>query len=178
MIDTVFADRDGTLNLKAPEGEYIASPAEVMVLPDVAQAIRRLNTASVRFVVVTNQRGIARGVMSQLDYESVQQRLEMLLQRDGAHIDATYVCPHDIDTCDCRKPQPGLLLRAMSEIPAISADAAVMIGDSVSDIEAGRRAGLRTVRIGSAADPMADHTALDFARAVDWLFDTGEIRSG
>jgi histidinol-phosphate phosphatase family protein len=114
--------------------------------------------------------------MSMSDYEAVRLHLDALLQAEGAHVDATYVCPHDEGECDCRKPAPGLLLRAMRDIPTITAARSIMIGDSESDMEAGRRAGCRTIRVGSEVDPLADHTAPSLAAAVDWLADSGEIR--
>lgn len=175
MITTVFADRDGTLNVKAPAGSYITAPGDVVLLPGAATALRRLNAAGVRVVVATNQRGIARGLMTTTDYDRVRKRLDVLLEESGAHIDATYVCPHDIDACSCRKPLPGLLLQAMADLHEVTAPTSVMIGDSPSDVEAGLGAGVRTIRIAAAPDAAADHTASSFAAAVDWLFDSGEI---
>jgi D-glycero-D-manno-heptose 1,7-bisphosphate phosphatase len=171
VIAAVFSDRDGTLNRKADEGDYVSRPDDVALLPGVAAAVRRLNDAGIPIIVVTNQRGVARGVMTEADYEAVAKRLEELLAAESAHIDATYVCPHDLDSCDCRKPAPGLLLKAISERPAIRPEAAVMIGDSATDVGAGRGAGVRTVRIAAAADPEADFTAPDFPAAVEWVLE-------
>jgi D-glycero-D-manno-heptose 1,7-bisphosphate phosphatase len=174
LIDTVFVDRDGTLNVKAPEGEYVTHPDQVVLLPGVADAVRRLNDAGVPVVVITNQRGVSRGAMSLSDVEAVQTRLDELLAEQGAHVDAVYVCPHAADSCDCRKPLPGLLLRARDE-REIDLARAVMIGDAASDVAAGRRAAVRTVRLGDVIDAAADHTAASLADAVDWLDEQGML---
>jgi D-glycero-D-manno-heptose 1,7-bisphosphate phosphatase len=167
---TYFLDRDGTINVKAPEGAYVAAPDEVVLLPGAADAIRRLNDAGRLVVVVTNQRGVARGSMTVEDVERVNNRLAALLAAHDAHVDAFYVCPHSSDSCDCRKPLPGLLLRAASE-HGIILDAAVMVGDSASDVAAGRAAGVTTVRLAGAADPEADLTVADLATAVERTLD-------
>ena len=162
----VFLDRDGTLNVKAPEGEYITSPEDLHLLPGVAGAVRRLNEAGMFVAVVTNQRGIARGLLSLETHAQIVARLAALLAECGAHLDVVYVCPHDIGTCDCRKPAPGLLLRAASEHPDIDLRQSAIVGDAESDVEAGRRAGTRTIRL-SAAPVLsrADHVACDLAAA-------------
>lgn len=146
-IRWVFLDRDGTLNVKPPDGEYIERPETLELLPSAAQAVRMLNRAGLWTGVVTNQRGVALGRMSTEDLDAVHERLRHLLHLGGAFVDAIYVCPHAIDACDCRKPQPGLLLRAQSENPALDFARAAIVGDSPSDVLAGRRLGLRTVLI-------------------------------
>ena len=140
----VLLDRDGTINVKAPEGEYVTSPEELVLLPGAAEAIRALNDAGVPVAVVTNQRGIALGRMTFGDVAAVHARLDALLAEHGAHVGAYYVCPHEKETCDCRKPQPGMLLQAARDIGIDPRDA-VMIGDSDSDAEAGRRAGATVI---------------------------------
>lgn len=171
---TVFLDRDGTINVKAPEGAYITRPDELVLLPGAAGAVRRLNEAGIEVVVVTNQRGIARGIMSEADYEAVTGALAKMLAEHGASWRAVFHCPHEYGACDCRKPAPGLIDRARAELPDLDLDGAVLIGDSESDVEAGKRAGLRTVLL---ADPrgakgrssIADHVTPTLAEAVDWV---------
>ncbi|HEV3001502.1 MAG TPA: HAD family hydrolase [Solirubrobacteraceae bacterium] len=141
-----FLDRDGTINVKAPEGEYVETPEEVVLLPGAAAAIRVLNEAGVSVVVVTNQRGIALGRMTEDDLEAVHARLASLLAAEGARVDAWYHCPHDRGECSCRKPGTAMLERAARE-HGIELRRSVMIGDSESDVEAGRRVGARTVRL-------------------------------
>ena len=142
---TAFLDRDGTINEKPEEGDYVTAPAGLRLLPGAADAVRALNDAGVFVVVVTNQRGIALGVMSHQDLAEVHQKLQEDLRSEaGAHVDAFFYCPHDRGTCDCRKPEPGLLLRAAERFPSIDLGHAVLVGDAASDVEAGRRAGVAT----------------------------------
>lgn len=172
---TAFLDRDGTINRNAPEGEYNASPDDIALLDGAAAAIRALNEAAVHAVVVTNQRGIALGRMTEADLAAVNQRLADLLAAEGARLDAILHCPHDRDECDCRKPGTGMLERAARKVPGVSTEGAAMVGDKGSDVEAGRRLGLTTVRIGPSApgDPEPSHAAADLAGAVAWLLGEG-----
>ncbi|HEX2087167.1 MAG TPA: HAD family hydrolase [Solirubrobacteraceae bacterium] len=141
-----FLDRDGTINVKAPEGEYVETPDEVVLLPGAAEAIRTLNERGIPVIVVTNQRGIALGRMTEEDLERVHARLSELLAAEGARVDAWYHCPHDKGDCDCRKPGTAMLERAARE-HGIALARSVLIGDNESDVEAGRRVGARTVRV-------------------------------
>lgn len=159
-----FLDRDGTINEKAPDGEYIARPDELRLLPGAAQAIRALNDAGVSVIVVTNQRGIALGKLSESDLEAVHAELGRKLEEAaGARVDAFFHCPHDIGECDCRKPATGMFRQARQRLPWIDFAQAVMIGDSDTDVEAGRSLGTWTVRLGV--------DAADLAAAVDRLLD-------
>jgi D-glycero-D-manno-heptose 1,7-bisphosphate phosphatase len=146
-LTTVFLDRDGVLNEKMPEGCYITSWDEFHVLPGVPEAIARLNRAGLRVVVVSNQRGIALGLYTAADVEAIHSAFQRLLNSQGAHVDAFFVCPHNRGQCDCRKPLPGLFHQAAARFPGISATTSVMIGDSVSDIEFGCRLGMKTIFI-------------------------------
>jgi D-glycero-D-manno-heptose 1,7-bisphosphate phosphatase len=165
-FSTYFLDRDGTINGKAPEGAYVVAPEAVELLPGAADAIRRLNEAGRLVVVITNQRGVARGHMTEGDVARVNARLGELLAARGAHVDAFYVCPHESDSCDCRKPRPGLLLQAAAD-HGIDLANAVMVGDAASDVAAGRAAGVSTVRLAARPDPDADLTVTDLAAAVE-----------
>lgn len=168
---TAFLDRDGTINRSASEGAYIVAAAEVELLPGAAAAIRRLNELPAKVVVVTNQRGIALGRMSETDLVAVDARLGELLGAEGARLDASFHCPHEKGECDCRKPGPGMFERAAAEVPGVRIEGGAMVGDSPLDVEAGRRLGLTTIRLGPAApgDPVADHGAVDLLGAVGWL---------
>lgn len=168
---TAFLDRDGTINEAAAEGEYVTSPEEIRLLPGAAEAIRVLNERDIRVVVVTNQRGIALGTMSEADLRRVNERLIEDLARYGAHLDAILHCPHHEGACECRKPGTGMFERAAREVEGVELAGAAMIGDTARDIEAGRRLGLTTVRIGSSAagDPAADHEAANLLSAARWL---------
>ena len=167
---TAFLDRDGTLNVKPPEGEYVTRAEDLEPLPGALRAVRRLNEAGVYVVLVSNQRGIARGKLTAGDLRAVTGRLLLLLGQAGARLDAIYICPHAAGACDCRKPAPGMLLRAAREHVRVDLARAVMIGDSESDIAAGAAAGTATVRIGRPPlNSAADYLTSDLGRAVDWV---------
>lgn len=144
-LRTVFLDRDGILNEKAPEGAYVARWEDFRVLPGVPQAIARLNQAGLLVIVVSNQRGIARGLYTAADVESMHARFQELLNVHGAHIDAFFICPHEEGQCNCRKPLTGMFDQARAQFPEISASTSVMIGDSAADIVFGRRLGMTTI---------------------------------
>jgi D-glycero-D-manno-heptose 1,7-bisphosphate phosphatase len=147
-LQAVFLDRDGTINVKAPEGEYITRPEQLQLLAGAAEGIRMLNRAGVPVAVITNQRGIALGRMSETDLMTVHTRLRELLSEQDASIDAIFYCPHEKGVCACRKPGTLLLRRARGFLGLATLQHTVMIGDSCSDVEAGRRAGARTVLLG------------------------------
>jgi len=146
-LTTVFLDRDGVLNEKMPEGSYVTSWDSFYVLPGVPEAIALLNRAGLRVVVVSNQRGIALGLYTAADVEAIHSAFQTLLNRHGAHVDAFFVCPHDRGQCNCRKPLPGLFEQAAAQFPSITTATSVMIGDSLVDMEFGRRLGIATLFI-------------------------------
>lgn len=151
-----FLDRDGTINVKAAEGEYVTNPGELRLLPGAADAVRRLNDAGALVVVVSNQRGISLGRMTEGDLAAVHARLSDLLDAAaGGHVDAFMHCPHDVGECDCRKPGIGMLLGAAREFPDIDPARSVLIGDSESDVEAGRRFGVRSLQLGVDAPDLS-----------------------
>ncbi len=172
----MFLDRDGTINVGAAEGEYIERPDEVQLLPGAATAVRLLNEMPAKTVVVTNQRGIALGRMSETDLAAVNGELAAQLAAEDAALDASFYCPHEKGECNCRKPGPGMFRRAEAEVPGVRLEGAAMVGDSALDVEAGRRLGLTTVRLGDGApgDPEPDHVAPDLLAAVRWLLGEDE----
>jgi D-glycero-D-manno-heptose 1,7-bisphosphate phosphatase len=143
-VRTVFLDRDGTINVKAAAGEYVTSPAEMVLLPGAARAVASLNAARLRTVLVTNQRWLSEQSADPARYTAVHHRLEQLLAAEGAWLDAAYHCPHAAGACHCRKPDAGLLVRAAQEHNFGLAES-VMVGDSDTDVWAGRAAGTATV---------------------------------
>ncbi|HTA80300.1 MAG TPA: HAD family hydrolase [Terracidiphilus sp.] len=151
-LRTVFLDRDGVVNEKMPEGRYVTSWSEFRLLAGVPEALARLNRAGVRVIVVSNQRGVALGLYAAADVEAIHAELQKTLQAYGARVDAFYFCPHDKRQCDCRKPLPGMFEQARRDFPDIAAPSSVMVGDSLSDIEFGRRLGMRTVFIEGDAE--------------------------
>ncbi|MCV7411478.1 histidinol phosphate phosphatase [Mycobacterium florentinum] len=164
-VRTVFLDRDGTINVKAAEGEYIRSPAELVLLPGAAEAIAALNAAGLRTVLVTNQRWLSEPSADPAHFDAIQDRLRELLAERGARLDAAYHCPHAANSCDCRKPLAGMLIRAAAEYGFDLAES-VMVGDSDADVAAGRAAGATTVLLRAGDGGDADVVVDDLAAAV------------
>ena len=137
----------GSLIRGLPEGDYITRWEDFHILPGVAEGIALLNHAGFSVIVVTNQRCVAKGQLSEADLQQMHERMTGDLARAGAKIDATFYCPHDIEPrCDCRKPAPGMLLSA-ARLHGIDLRASWMIGDSDNDVEAGLNAGCKTARV-------------------------------
>jgi D-glycero-D-manno-heptose 1,7-bisphosphate phosphatase len=155
-------DRDGVLNEKMPEGRYVTSWSEFRPLPGVVEAIGLLNRAGLRVVVISNQRGIALGLYTAEDVRAIHAEFQKLLMAAGAHVDGFYFCPHDKGQCNCRKPLPGLFTQAVADFPEISAVSSMMIGDSNSDIEFGRR--LRMITVFIDGDPRRRKPGAETAR--------------
>lgn len=148
MKKAAFLDRDGVINRKAPEGEYITRWEEMEILPGVPEAIALLTQAGYCVLAVSNQRCVAKGLLKVSELESMHERLRKELEAKGAHITKIYYCPHDNNPpCECRKPAPGMLLTAALEHD-IDLGNSWMLGDSDVDMRAGRSAGCRTIRIG------------------------------
>lgn len=170
----VLLDRDGTINAKAAEGDYVVDPGALELLPGAAAAIKRLNDAGIPVAVVTNQRGIALGRLTEDGLAAVHARLAALLARDGAHVDAIFHCPHDRGACACRKPGTAMLEQARERFGLASLRDAVVIGDAASDVQAGRAAGARTIRLSEDPVPApAGAVATSLQEAVDSLLGAG-----
>ncbi len=153
----MFLDRDGVLNARPPEHEYVTSADQFDWLPGAREAVVRLKRAGWRIAVVSNQRGVARGLVSPETLREIEERIQADLGPDAA-LDGFFYCPHDLDEgCDCRKPRPGLIVRAAAEL-AVEAGGSWMIGDDESDVAAGRTAGCSTILI---APDLGDPSAAD-----------------
>jgi D-glycero-D-manno-heptose 1,7-bisphosphate phosphatase len=159
-----FLDRDGTL---IEDVGYIADPEEVVFLDGAIEALRTLRELGLALVVVSNQSGIARGLISEQEAGAVHRRFLALLEKEGIGLDAVRYCRHGPDAnCSCRKPLPGLLLDAARDL-GLDLGHSVMVGDKPDDVEAGRRAGCRTVQLGG--DDGADFSAPDWPAAVEFI---------
>ena len=175
FVGTVFLDRDGTINRKAPDNEYVKTLDEFALLPTVAEAIRALNDAGRRVIVVTNQRGIALGQMTEYDLHVIHEHMLELLAACGARVDAVYHCPHDRGSCVCRKPEPGLFIRAADDHADIRFHESAIFGDSDSDMAAGMKLGMVRVLVGNVLVPehsigvAFDHRAPTLLEGVHWL---------
>jgi D-glycero-D-manno-heptose 1,7-bisphosphate phosphatase len=181
----VFIDRDGTLT---EEVGYVNHPWRLQLLPCAREAIRRLNDANVAAVLVSNQAGIARGYFSESVVQAVNESLSAQLARAGARLDGPYACLHHPTEgeapyrarCDCRKPKPGLLLRAVGDLGRDLARC-TMVGDKASDLVAARAVGAGAVLVLTGygrgeweyrrerLDVQPDHVATDLLDAVDWV---------
>lgn len=138
----VFIDKDGTLIRDVPHN---VDPGHIQLMPGAGMALRWLQNKGYKLIVISNQPGIARKLFKENDLLPVNRRIQTLLAAHGVQLDAFYYCPHEPgDGCECRKPMPGMILRAAADhliVPQIS----WMIGDILHDIEAGNRAGCRTI---------------------------------
>lgn len=188
----VFLDRDGTI---IREYGHFWEPAKIELIPGAAAAIRRLKGAGFLAIVTTNQSGIARGIFDEHQFWIGERRLEELLAAEGLKFDAVYFCPHhptEGDTpyrqaCECRKPKPGMILRAAREF-GIDLARSFMVGDSAVDVAAGKAAGVRVVKLETtygrgvfdlvpsqvieeleAAPPPPDHRAPTLDEASMWI---------
>ena len=152
----VFLDRDGTINKYVG---FLRNINDFELIPGVTEAIRRINNSGYLAIVITNQPVIARGEVTVQELEEIHNKMETLLGAEGAYIDAIYYCPHHPDkgykgeipalkiNCDCRKPKPGMLLKAAKDFN-IDLSESWMIGDGENDIKAGKAAGCKTALIG------------------------------
>ncbi|MGA2903459.1 MAG: HAD family hydrolase [Candidatus Korobacteraceae bacterium] len=161
-IEFVFLDRDGVLNRQPPDGRFVTCWEELEVLPGVEEAVAALNRSGRKVIVVTNQRGIALGLYSHDDLDRIHAQLQEHLAARGARLDGIYVCPHDEGQCNCRKPLTGLFEQAFRDFSAARPENSLMMGDSLRDIEAGLRLGMRTVFI--TGDVETSSTEADRAR--------------
>lgn len=176
----LFLDRDGVINR---EKDYVHRKEDFEFIDGVFAACRKARALGYKIVVITNQAGIARGFYSEADFHALTDWMLECLSRQGAVIDGVYFCPHHptagvgeyLKQCDCRKPEPGLILQAAREFD-LDLEASVIVGDKLSDIAAGINAGVGVhilVRSGHPLDEQSRangiHVAQDLGDAVDYL---------
>lgn len=150
-----FLDRDGTI---IRDANYVRDPNDVELLPAAAEAIRRLNERHILAIVITNQSGIARGLLTSADYEAVRERIDFLLGQSGAHVDASYMCPHHPDVsgpCDCRKPGLALYRQAIAEHD-VDPSRSVFIGDRWRDVAPATALGGSAILLDVESTPSED----------------------
>jgi len=161
MIDAVFLDRDGVINQLVfnPDLGVVDSPLnpkEFKLVSGAAEAIKTFNRLGLKVVVVSNQPGVAKGKMSEELFDEIRQKMKRLLAKNGAHVDGEYYCLHHPEAkrvefkvkCHCRKPLPGLILKAAKEL-GLKTSKSYMIGDGVTDIKAGQAVGCKSIFIGA-----------------------------
>ncbi len=180
----IFLDRDGVIN---QETGYVTKPSELKIIKGVPEGLRKINDVGSLAVVVTNQSVIARGNCTEKELKNIHDKLETLLSRDSAYVDAIYYCPHHPEfgqegeirelklECSCRKPKPGLLKKAAKDMN-ISLKDSWLIGDTTTDILTAERMGIKNIllRTGHAGqdhkyDVEPDYIFLGLNEAVDWI---------
>ncbi len=159
---TLFLDRDGVINVRPP-GDYVRRWEDFHFLPGVLEAMPRLAARFSRIIVVTNQQGIGKGVMTEADLADIHQRMIAAIEEAGGRIDAVFHSPDLRSKPDhSRKPRPTLALRARAQFPEIEFSQSIMVGDTLSDMQFGYRLGMKTVLISTSP--------ADIARILDEQF--------
>ena len=170
----LLLDRDGTL---MAEGEYLTDPKQVRLLPGVPAALNTLKRDGFKMVVVSNQSGVGRGVITMSQLRQVNQRFLQLLKARGASVDGLYWCPHaPKDRCACRKPKLGMVKRAAQDL-GVSWKESISVGDKPSDVQLGQKTGGLGILVLTgygqewkkrSKEFKPDHVAKDFAQAAQW----------
>ena len=175
-MKAVFLDRDGVI---IQDKGYVHKISDFKLLPGVAAAIKKLNDAGFLVIIITNQSGVARGYFTEDEVRKLNQHLVLEMKKVGAHIDAVYYCPHYLHgtveaykkVCDCRKPRPGMILRAAEELH-IDITSSWMIGNAESDVLAGKTARCRTILLTKTRAPSkSDLLKRDLNEAVDYILE-------
>jgi D-glycero-D-manno-heptose 1,7-bisphosphate phosphatase len=183
MERAVFLDRDGTI---IEHVDYVYDCSQVKLIPRASEAIRLLNESGFRVIIITNQPGVARGYFTEETVKEINKYIQECLAKQGARIDKAYYCPHHTEgtieeyakECDCRKPKPGMIERAVREV-GIDLEGSFVIGDRNIDVEAGDRAGCKTILLTGKdhlnneeeITTIADYIAPDLYEAVEWLME-------
>ncbi len=143
----VFLDREGTLNIRPPKACYIENPDDFVWLSGAKEAVRMLTDAGYITILISNQAGIARGIITVDDFNAINQKMQEDLKAIGTRIDHIYFCPHGWDAgCDCRKPRPGMLYQAQRDL-SLNLHRCVLFGDDERDIQAGETAGCESILV-------------------------------
>ena len=146
-LDTLFLDRDGVINVKL-EARYVRNSNEFEYIQGALVAISKLSKLFKRILIVTNQQGIGKGIMTADDLNLLHSFMTSEIGKLNGKIDKIYFCPHLVsENCNCRKPNPGMINQAIADFPDIDLQNSYLIGDSDSDIEAGNRMKLNTVKV-------------------------------
>lgn len=146
-LDTLFLDRDGVINVKL-EARYVRNSNEFEFMQGALVAISKLSKLFKRILIVTNQQGIGKGIMTEADLNLLHSFMTSEIGKLNGKIDKIYFCPHLVSVnCNCRKPNPGMINQAIADFPDIDRQNSYLIGDSDSDIEAGNCMNLNTVKV-------------------------------
>jgi len=195
-MKAVFLDRDGVINelIYNDEQGIIDSPFTVeqfKLIPGVGEAIKQFHDMELKVILISNQPGMAKGHMSEETFEKIRKKMKNDLAKEGVFLDGEYYCLHHPEArverlkvnCECRKPKPGLLLRAAQDM-GIDLYQSWMIGDGLTDIQAGKQAGCRTILLGrmkcdlchrmDAEDAIPDFIASNLKEAVLFILEKGD----
>lgn len=186
-MNAVFIDRDGVIN---KEVEHLRDASQLVLLPNVGKAIKRINSLNIPVIIVTNQSAVARGFITEDQLHIIHKSLLELLATTGAVIDRIYYCPHHPEIgspyykmqCTCRKPNHGMLLKAAKEFN-IKLNNSILIGDSISDMKAAWSAGCKSILVSTGhgqktklllehEENTPDYIANDLSDAIDWFIAT------
>ena len=170
---TAFIDRDGVINRKPPEGEYVTEPGQLELLPKAPEAIAKLSRAGLRTVIVTNQQGVGKGLVGMETVEQINGNILRAVEAQGGRVDQVLVCPHLEGTCECRKPRVGLFVEARRRDPGIDFTRSVVIGDSDGDMAAASAIGARALRVGPGepGDDPGETTVSGLAEAAELVLE-------
>ena len=140
---TLFLDRDGVINKKI-ENDYVRNWKQFEFLPGVIEALKMLSNIFAKIIIVTNQRGIGRGLMTEENLNDIHSNMLKIFENNGIKIAKIYYCPHDYEKeiCNCRKPKIGMAMQAKFDFPDIDFTKSMMIGDSLSDMEFAKNVGM------------------------------------
>ena len=151
----LFLDRDGVINERLP-GRYVQQVEEFQFTNGALKAFSIFNKVFARIVVITNQQGIGKGIMSEEDLSKVHHHMRMKIEEANGRVDGIYFCPELASSNPvCRKPNPGMAFQAMADFPEIDFSKSIIVGDSISDMLFGKRLGMKTVMIKSNPDQTA-----------------------
>ncbi|MCA9472012.1 MAG: HAD family hydrolase [Nitrospirales bacterium] len=182
---TIFVDRDGTLN---EDPGYLKHPADLILYPGVVEGVARLKQGGCQVVLVTNQSGIGRGLLTRTDLQAVHERLQAMLKQGGGELDGIFFCPHVPDAaCECRKPKTGLIRQAVEEL-GVEVIRSYVVGDKRCDMELAHNAGsigvlVSTTPVSQEAIDAAsrglfsiEKNTRSFVEAVDWILHDAKTR--
>ncbi|MGG0657222.1 D-glycero-alpha-D-manno-heptose-1,7-bisphosphate 7-phosphatase [Rummeliibacillus pycnus] len=171
MKKAVFLDRDGVINeVLTDRVKFVNKPQDLYFLPGVPEAIKKLNAFFDHIFVVTNQGGVGLGFMKESQLNKIHEHMIAELEKEGAVIHDVAYCPHKPKAgCECRKPKPKLIVE-LSKKYDIDLSNSYMVGDTDTDIIAGKKAGTKGVFLGKS-DPLADAVFPDLISAVDWIIE-------
>lgn len=172
----VFVDRDGVINRN--RDDYVKTVSEFTFLPGALEGLARLKSAGATTIVVSNQAGVGRGIIDPAELARINSNMLQTVRKHGGEISAVYYCLHRKEEgCNCRKPEPGLLIQASKDF-GFALEECFLVGDAMSDIEAGHRVGCKTVLVLTGKTSRSEveswncrplHIADDLRKAVDWI---------